>query len=138
MIFVLVVGIINLIKFDWSHVTFRQYCNNFLGTLVLSKNIHTEDDGQLNYHNLWQLADCILPLPHRISDPEYKFSINKSILQSHDTSLNKDNCCLVAREKLHWQNWCWRIAHSVKQKCQNTLCHIFRWKDEKVKKQKKI
>ena len=84
------------------------------------------------------MADCILPLPRRISDPECKFFINKSILQSHDTSLNKDNCCLVAREKLHWQNWCWRIPHSVKQKCQNTLYHIFRWKDEKGKKPKKF
>ena len=26
--------------------------------------------------------------------------------------------------------WYWRVTHGILQKCQNTLCHIFRWKEK--------
>ena len=43
-----------------------------------------------NPKNLWQLARCILSLPHGNLDPERGFSINKSVLQIHGTSLEED------------------------------------------------
>ena len=48
-----------------------------------------EDDGWPKYHNLRQLARIILFLSHGNSDPERGFFINKSILQSHVTSLEE-------------------------------------------------
>ena len=41
------------------------------------------------------MACCILSPPHGNADPECGFSINKSVLQSHGTSLEEDMIVVV-------------------------------------------